>query len=717
MDLLNTFLNTLFVELLNRSISVSWLIVAVIVLRLALKRAPKWVACLLWAMVAVRLVCPVNIPSPVSVYNLMESETSQTGSVAYFYYNDSLEKPEVSIDFPAIPGYPDNQETPSADGAGIHTSRAYLPPMRAFWLTGVACMAAYGLTSYLKLRRRVRVSLKVGEHSWICDEISSPFILGVIRPRIYLPSDLSGEELEYVMAHEQAHLRRRDHWWKLLGYLLLTVYWFHPLVWAAYALFCRDIELACDEKVCKGMDAASRKAYAATLLHCSISERSVAICPLSFSEVGVKERVKAVLHYKKPAFWVVTAAVVVCGVVAVCFLTNPADAAVVSEALDSAASSVEDADYEAQLKEYAAFGVTQQSGKYYYQDEPIRYFLDGYERDDGQGGQNVISRYVYYNGEGTVDVHTVREDQKNADGSTELFGPIIDIVPYSQEEFDQREFSTVDGIVTDDGEATFAEERETQWVDSLEPYLSFGLTYRYDASTDDYRMYYGGKEVRGIYDEVKELWISEHTGNSSYAEDAIDLYAVYENHTLSGLREATDGERAEWTKQREMSAYETQAQELIQKAFAYDVSGIEPENDVLNDGEQTTFMYTTEQDDKFYVQLSEEEAYPMMVYHFCHSIEDETFDLAQESSDYFKEDMIQAAKDFVKDVYEVDCSNAEVHAYGYKNKICVQLEVSPEKAFHVRFYYDDLTPVGILFYHDVTELERLMETNHAKQYF
>lgn len=611
-------LNTLFVELLNRGISASWLIVAVVVLRLVLKRAPKWIACLLWAMVAVRLACPVNIPSPVSVYNLMETRTSQTGSVEYFYYNDRLEKPEVSIDFPAIPGYPDNQEASAAE-TGIHTSSAYLPPLRAFWLIGVVCMAAYGLSSYLKLRKKVRVSLKLTEKLWICDDISSPFILGVLRPRIYLPSDLSGKELHYVMAHEQAHLQRRDHWWKLLGYLLLTVYWFHPLVCVAYGLFCRDIELACDEKVCKGMDAAGRKAYAIALLNCSVSQRSVAVCPLAFGEVGVKERVKSVVNYKKPAFWVVVVGAIVCIIVGACFLTNPANAASMSEAMDSAASSAEDENHEALLKEYEAFGVTEQDGSLYYQDKLIRYFLDGYEKDDRQGGQNVISRYAYYNEGGTIDVHTVRNDTKNSDGNTELFGPIIDIVPYPQEEFDQRQFISDDSVVTDTTGDTAAEE---------------------------------------------------------------------------------------------------QARELIQKAFSCDVSGIEPEKDTFNDGQQTTFWYTVNQgEEKYYVQFSDETAYPMMVYHFCHPIEDENFDLAQESSDYFKEDMVQAAKDFVKKMYDVDCSDAEVHAYGYQNKICVQLELAPDKAFHVRFYYDDLNPVGILFCHDVTELERLMETNGAKQYF
>ena len=184
-------------------------------------------------------------------------------------------------------------------------------------------MLLYALVSYLRLRRRVSVSLPVQDHIYLCDAISSPFILGVVKPHIYLPSGLDEVQRQNVLAHEQAHLARRDHWWKPLGFALLAVYWFNPVLWLAYALLCRDIELACDERVIRTMDESAVKTYSTVLLACSMPRKAAITCPLAFGEVGVKERVKNALHYKKPAFWVVAASVAVCVVVAVCFLTNP----------------------------------------------------------------------------------------------------------------------------------------------------------------------------------------------------------------------------------------------------------------------------------------------------------------------------------------------------------------------------------------------------------
>lgn len=159
----------------------------------------------------------------------------------------------------------------------------------------------------------------------MCDRIDTPFILGVFRPRIYLPSNMSEQDVTYVLAHEQAHIKRHDHWWKPLGFALLTIYWFHPILWIAYVLLCRDIELACDEKVIKEMGIDIKKPYSDALINCSIPRRAITACPLAFGEVGVKERVKTVLNYKKPAFWIVLIAVIACVIVAVCFLTNPKD--------------------------------------------------------------------------------------------------------------------------------------------------------------------------------------------------------------------------------------------------------------------------------------------------------------------------------------------------------------------------------------------------------
>ena len=191
------------------------------------------------------------------------------------------------------------------------------------WLIGLAAMLAYALVSYLRLRRRVRASIPLRENIYVCDEVASPFILGIVRPRIYLPSALDEAQWGSVLSHERAHLARHDHWWKPLGFALLAVYWFNPLLWLAYTLLCRDIELACDERALCGMDAGQIKDYSSALLACSVPRRMIAACPLAFGEVGVGARVKNALRYKKPAFWVVAVSVVVCTVVAVCFLTNP----------------------------------------------------------------------------------------------------------------------------------------------------------------------------------------------------------------------------------------------------------------------------------------------------------------------------------------------------------------------------------------------------------
>ena len=190
------------------------------------------------------------------------------------------------------------------------------------WLSGVALMLIYALISFLLLKRKVRASVVMNGRVKECDEVDSPFILGIFRPEIYVPSGISESTLELVIAHEEAHLKRHDYWWKPLGFVLLSVYWFNPLCWVAYILLCRDIEAACDEKVIKDKDREYMAAYSQALLDCSVNRRIIAACPLSFGETGVKERVKGVLNYKKPAFWVIVVAVIACIVVAVCFMTN-----------------------------------------------------------------------------------------------------------------------------------------------------------------------------------------------------------------------------------------------------------------------------------------------------------------------------------------------------------------------------------------------------------
>ena len=307
-----------FLKLLNLSISASWLVLAVLVLRLISKRSPKWVNVLLWGIVALRLVLPFSIESALSL--IPSAETVSPAAVQFapaptitsgVSVIDNAVNPSLSEHFAAVP-------TASVNPLYVW---AYLAGW--VWLIGLGVMLLYALVSYLRLRRRVSVSLPVQDHIYLCDAISSPFILGVVKPHIYLPSGLDEVQRQNVLAHEQAHLARRDHWWKPLGFALLAVYWFNPVLWLAYTLLCRDIELACDERVIRTMDESAVKTYSTVLLACSMPRKAVITCPLAFGEVGVKERVRNALHYKKPAFWVVAASVAVCIVVAVCFLTNP----------------------------------------------------------------------------------------------------------------------------------------------------------------------------------------------------------------------------------------------------------------------------------------------------------------------------------------------------------------------------------------------------------
>ena len=308
----------IFLKLLNLSISASWLVLVVLALRLVLKRAPKWVNVLLWGMVALRLMLPFSIESALSLI-----PSAETLSPEVVRFNPA---PTITSGVEFI----DNAVNPSLSESFAAAPLASVNPLYVWtylagwvWLIGLAAMLAYALVSYLRLRRRVSASIPLWENIYVCDEVPSPFILGIVRPRIYLPSALDEAQRGSVLSHERAHLARRDHWWKPLGFALLAVYWFNPLLWLAYTLLCRDIELACDERVLRGMDAGQVKAYSSALLACSVPRRMLAACPLAFGEVGVGARVKNALRYKKPAFWVVAASVAVCVVVAVCFLTNP----------------------------------------------------------------------------------------------------------------------------------------------------------------------------------------------------------------------------------------------------------------------------------------------------------------------------------------------------------------------------------------------------------
>ena len=310
-------MSELFLKIVNMSISASWIVVAVLALRFCLKKAPKWVNVLLWGIVAVRMVFPFSIESVLSLIPSAETISptimmEQTPSV-------QTGVPVLNhVINPVISG----SLTP-APGASANPLQIWIPVLAWIWLFGIAALFLYSAVSYWRLRRKVCEAVILRGNIYQSEKVCSPFVLGIIRPKIYLPYHMDSREMDHVIAHEQTHIRRKDHWWKPLGFLLLTTHWFNPLMWLSYILLCRDIELACDEKVIRKMSNEQRADYTQALVACSVDRRLITACPLAFGEIGVKERVKSVMNYKKPAFWIVLASVIVCAVIAVCFLTNP----------------------------------------------------------------------------------------------------------------------------------------------------------------------------------------------------------------------------------------------------------------------------------------------------------------------------------------------------------------------------------------------------------
>ena len=310
-------MNELFLKIINMSISASWLVLAVLILRFVLKKAPKWINVLLWGIVAIRLICPFSFESTLSLIPSAETIPLNIGMDTTPTINSGISAINNAVN-PII----SQSNTPMA-GASVNLLQITIGIYEYIWIFGMIALALYTVISYWRLRRKVDTAVRYKDNIFQSENVSFPFVLGIIKPRIYLPFKMNGQYLEHVVAHEQAHICRKDHWWKPLGFLLLMIHWFNPLMWLAYVLLCRDIELACDEKVIKELGNEQRGDYTQALVACSVNRRMIAACPLAFGEVSVKERVKYVMNYKKPAFWVIIISVIVCVGVAVCFLTNP----------------------------------------------------------------------------------------------------------------------------------------------------------------------------------------------------------------------------------------------------------------------------------------------------------------------------------------------------------------------------------------------------------
>lgn len=315
-------MNDLLIKLLNMSLTAGMLALAVMLVRLIFKKMPKKINVFLWALVGLRLLLPFSIQSPLSLMpdsEPLRQEYFGLSAPAFPAVENTDEWTTVGIS----KEYDDVYPTVPVDSDGTAMGKKPFPVLPAVWFSGVGAMLLYAAVSYLKIKRQTSASLEKEKGVYLCDDIGTPFILGIVKPKIYIPSSLNEAQRTFVLSHEKAHIKRLDYVWKPLGFLLLSVYWFNPVLWLSYILLCRDIELACDEKVIQNMENAEKADYSQALLDCSLPRRSVAACPLAFGETGVKTRVKNILNYKKPAFWVILAAVLVCAALAVFFLTDP----------------------------------------------------------------------------------------------------------------------------------------------------------------------------------------------------------------------------------------------------------------------------------------------------------------------------------------------------------------------------------------------------------
>lgn len=309
----------IFVKLLNMSVSASGFILIAVLLRALLKRSPKWIHCLLWGLIAVRLVCPLSFESSFSLAPRADFVETKLGVQREDgrYMNSATDVSKVLNDDL------DNAQNKNLANKGNADRQGDWKKISWTWFVGAVLLLSYAAISYLRFRKKVQASVRLRDGIYVCDNIRTPFILGVIRPGIYLPSDMDEVQTDNVIAHERAHLSRLDQVWKPLGYCLLAVYWFNPLCWLAYVLFCRDMELACDEKVIRDMDTEDKKVYSRVLLSFSDPSHRIAAGPLAFGEIGVKKRIQSVLNYRKPAFWMVGLAILALVVTSLCFLTNP----------------------------------------------------------------------------------------------------------------------------------------------------------------------------------------------------------------------------------------------------------------------------------------------------------------------------------------------------------------------------------------------------------
>ena len=332
-------MESLFLQILNMSVSASWLIIAVICVRYFLQKvkAPKNMCYLLWLFVAIRLLCPFTIESAMSLQprqevlpeELQVSKKEQVDKLLEVKVEEEIVHEQIDgieniiLNSDDAEGNVDTNVNMSATDDSVEYQINWVSIVALIWCIGTLGFLGYGIVSYVNLSKKVSASVYAEEGVWICDEIQSPFLLGLRKPRIYIPSDIEEVRIPYIIVHEKQHIRCLDYLWKPLGYFLLSMHWFNPFVWMAYVLMCKDIEYACDERVIRDMDNLQKKMYAESLLLCSNPRHEISACPVAFGENSIKERIKNVVNYRKPTLWIVGIGIVACIVAAICFMTNP----------------------------------------------------------------------------------------------------------------------------------------------------------------------------------------------------------------------------------------------------------------------------------------------------------------------------------------------------------------------------------------------------------
>lgn len=687
----------IFLKIVNMSISASWLILAVLVVRLIFRKAPKWIHVLLWGTVAVRLLCPFSIESAWSLIpsaetispEIMMEATSkiQTGISAV----NSAANPIVGEDFAPKPV------------ARVNPLQIWIPVLAVVWSTGAVVLFTYTAISYRRLRRKVGTAILLRDNIFQSENVNTPFVLGVIKPRIYLPFRMGEQNLEHVVSHEQAHIRRRDHWWKPLAFFLLTIHWFNPLMWLAYVIFCRDIELACDEKVIKKLGNDQRADYSQALLTCSIKRRMITACPLAFGEVGVKERVKSVLNYKKPAFWVMPASVVVCVTIAICFLTNPKESEnkladtnpITSGETISWTYTPDDIAWNTALHFNFRLEYTHIEASC---DEGMLWDLYSEGKTKGQSLRFESGHSVCWTPAGDAFANFPEKAK------------VTFTIYRGERELHSGEFALTR---TDDDDDNVVEYEAQQIADNGLLLLKTGGNFGGMITPNDYDEA-ACNHIPGTYISTK--W--EKIPNLDPAKYGIielkwDAYTCaycgvpFDYYTATyRVRQSGNQWSGHPLSPSDFDDPVATAEILLSRAFSFKPSGYK--STVSQNGDFWNITFDGEY--HYTVEISKKLPYPQTVYQY-REVPTEGYDEVQIP---IEGELVDIAEYFLFSVYGHTRDNAQnIDVFQYENKICVQFVISDTEIFHVRIHTGDLKPSGILFFNNIETAQRAMETAGA----